>query len=516
MACDIKTIMIFFVLAVMIAGEGNAVQLSSIFSEHMVLQREREIELFGEAEAGEQIEAKLGDQSATTTAGTNRAWSVKFPPMKPGGPVELVVKGKNTLTIKDILIGDVWLCAGQSNMGTGFARREPLEPGEMNLPKIRYASYLSPAPEPAEKLGHIGWVVSDAKTVPTYPAFPWFFAQRIHQETGVPIGIIKANAGGSRIEWFMNPAVVEPNKIYGDWKYQLDCYKNNLDRNTKMLEEWVQALRHAKEKGLPVPLIPSVDLHPSFSPPNRFGPFCFYFGTISPLAKLPVKGVAWYQGESNVEDEGAYQFKLRSLIQGWRKAWNDPDLPFYFVQLPNVYSPSGLPENPKFWPLVREAQAAVLSLPNTGMAVTIDVGDEDLHPRNKYDMARRLAAVALAKTYGKEMEYTGPVYKKCEVRGAKVILHFEHVGKGLMIGRKEGLLPAVEDKEGRLMEFGIAGLDRKFYPCDAVIEGETVVVSSDKVSAPASVRYAFTWNPAKRNLYGRNGLPVAPFRTDAW
>jgi sialate O-acetylesterase len=505
--------------ALLSSGAADGVQLSSLFNEHMVLQREREIALFGEAEVGEKIDVKLGDQRATTTAGTNGAWSVRLPAMKAGGPVELVVSGKNTLTFKDVLIGDVWLCAGQSNMGTGFARRAPpLDPGEMNLPKIRYAAYLSPAaePPPAGKVPPLLWAVSDPKTVPTYPAFPWFFAQRIHQETGVPIGIIKANSGGARIELFMNPDVVEPNKIFGDWKYQLDCYKNNLPRNAKLLEEWVKAAQDAKEKNLPAPLIPCVDLHPSFSPPNRLGPFCFFFGAIASLSKLPVKGIAWYQGESNVDDEGAYQFKLRSLIQGWRKAWNNPDLPFYFVQLPNVYGPSGLPENPKFWPLAREAQAAVLALPNTGMAVTLDVGDEDLHPRNKYDMARRLASVALAKTYGKEIEYTGPVYKKCEIKGSKVILHFDQLGKGLMIGKKEGLLPAVEDKEGKLMEFGIAGLDRKFYPGDAVIEGDTVVVSCDKVPAPASVRYAFTWNPSKRNLYGRNGLPVGPFRTDAW
>jgi sialate O-acetylesterase len=498
-----------------VAAHAN-VQVSGIFSDHMVIQREAPVKVWGTAEAGENVQVKLGESSASASAAADGKWAVVLPAMPAGGPVELTITGKNTVAIKDILFGDVWLCAGQSNMGTGFARREPLDPGEMNLPQIRYAAYLGAAPDPVQDLPHIGWVVSDPKTVPTYPAFPWFFAQRIHQEIGVPIGIIKVNAGGARIEWFLNPAVVDPNKIFGDWKYQLDCYSNNLPKNTKMLEDWVQAAKDAKEKNLPVPLIPAVDVHPSFCPPNRFGPFCFFFGTISPLAKFPIKGVAWYQGESNVEDEGGYQFKLRSLINGWRKTWNNPALPFYFVQLPNVYGPGGLPDNPKFWPLAREAQAAVLSLPNTGMAVTIDVGDEDLHPRNKFDMARRLAAVALAKTYGKEIECAGPVYRKCEVKGAKMILYFDQIGKGLMAGKKEGLNPTVEEQDGKLMEFGIAGLDRKFYPGEAVIEGDTVMVSSEKVQAPAAVRYAFTWNPSKRNLYGRNGLPVAPFRTDNW
>lgn len=500
-------------------GQASAdVRLDGVFGDHMVLQRNVQVPVRGWAEAGAKVTVQFAGQRVEATAGADGAWTAVFPPMKENSVgQELTVTGSQTIRIKDVLLGDVWLCAGQSNMGTGFGRREPpLDPGEMNLPGIRYAGYLNAAAEPVDELPRIGWVVSDPKTVPVYPAFPWFFAQRIHQETGVPIGIIKSNAGGARIEWFLNPEVVEPNKIFGDWKYQLDCYRNNLPRNTKLLEDWVRAANEAREKNLPVPLIPSVDLHPSWCPPNRFGPFCFFFGTISPLAKFPVKGVAWYQGESNVEDEGEYQFKLRSLINGWRKAWNHPNLPFFFMQLPNVYGPGGLPDKPKFWPLAREAQAAVLSIPDTGMAVGIDLGDEDLHPRNKYDMARRLAAVALAKTYGKEVEHTGPVFKGFEVKDSKVILRFDQVGKGLMIGKKEGLHPTVEDREGKLMEFGIAGLDRKFYPGEAVIEGDTVVVSSDKVPAPASVRYAFTWNPAQRNLYGRNGLPVAPFRTDAW
>jgi sialate O-acetylesterase len=493
------------------------VKLSTIFGDHMVLQRDTSVSVWGTAEAGEAVKVTLGDHSSATAAADDGKWEVELPPMPAGGPVELTVVGNNAITIKDVLVGDVWLCAGQSNMGTGFARREPpLDPGEMNLPLIRYASTLEGAAERLENPPQMVWAVSDEKTVPRYPAFPWFFAQRIHQEVGVPIGVIKVNAGGARIEWFLNPDVVEPNKIFGDWKYQLETYEKNLPRNRHLLEDWVRAAKEAHEKQLPIPLIPAIDLHPSFSPPQRFGPFCFYFGTIAPLARFPIKGVAWYQGESNVEDEGVYQYKLRSLINGWRKAWNRPDLPFYFVQLPNVYGPSGLPDNPTFWPLAREAQAAVLSMPHTGMAVTIDIGDEDLHPRNKYDMARRLAAVALAKTYDRKIEYTGPVHTSCETKGSKMILHFASTGEGLMIGKKLGLDPTIEDKEGSLMEFAIAGLDRKFHPADAVIDGDTVVVSSATVPAPVSVRYAFTWNPSKRNLYGRNGLPVPPFRTDNW
>ena len=494
---------------------AQAVQVSGMFRDHMVLQRERPIPVWGTGAPGESVRVQLGAVAREASAGADGKWSVLFESMPAGGPVELTVSGMNTLTVRDILFGDVWLCAGQSNMGTGFTRREALDPGRMDLPGIRYASYIAAAPEPVDDVPLV-WSVSSPSTVPQYPAFPWYFAQMLHQETGVPVGLLKVNSGGARIEWFMNPAVVEPRKIWGDWKYQLDLYEKNLPKNTRVLEDWVRVARDAMEKNRPVPVIPHVDVHPSFSPPARFGPFCFYFGTLSCLARLPIKGVAWYQGESNVEDEGLYAPKLKALVEGWRAAWKEPSLPFYFVQLPNVYQPGGLNENPKLWPLLREAQARVLALPHTGMAVTIDVGDEDLHPRNKYDMARRLAAIALARTYGREIECTGPVFRASEARGTRMVLHFDHVGKGLMIGRKHGLDPVEEDVGGQLQEFAIAGPDRKFYTGEAIVEGDTVVVFSEKVLTPVSVRYAFTSNPSRRNLYGRNGLPVAPFRTDHW
>lgn len=494
---------------------ARALEVSGLFGDHMILQRERPVRVWGKAHPGEAIRVTIGSDSAQAEADDTGKWSLSLPPQPVGGPLQMRIEGSATLTINDILIGDIWLCAGQSNMGTGFMRREPLDPGDMDLNSIRYTEYLGAAGAPVDDI-RLKWTVSSSNTVPKYPAFPWYFAQRIHQQTGIPIGIVKVNSGGARIEWFLNPEVVEPAKILQDWKYQLQNYERNLPKTVTALEAWLKSSRDARDKKLPSPLLPAVDAHPSFSPPNRFGPFCFYFGTISPLAKFPMKGVAWYQGESNVEDEGGYTPKLASLIRGWRQAWGEPSLPFFFVQLPNVYHSGGLPDKPTLWPLLREAQSKVLALPDTGMAVTIDVGDEDLHPRNKYDMARRLAAVALAKTYGVEIEYTAPIFKRAEVRGSSMVLFFDHLGGGLMVGTKSGLNPAREEAGGRLMEFAIAGQDRKFHTAQAVIQGDTVVVTSPSVSAPASVRYAYAWNPHKCNLYGRNGLPVAPFRTDNW
>lgn len=235
------------------------------------------------------------------------------------------------------------------------------------------------------------------------------------------------------------------------------------------------------------------------------------------LTRFPIKGVAWYQGESNADDGPSYTHKLRALIGGWRQAWNQPELPFYFVKLPNLGGACGLPEQPlKGWPLLREAQARALAIPHTGMAVTIDCGEEDLHPRNKFDMARRLAAIALANTYGLKVEHTGPIFNRADFKDGKVTLHFDHISAGLMVGKKVGTEPAVEVLNGQLQEFAIAGPDKRFYAADTAIVGDTVVVSSDQVPQPVAVRYACTFNPAGNKLYGRNGLPVAPFRTDNW
>lgn len=511
------------IIHVLCAPSYCAVQVSGVFGDHMVLQRDVPVKVWGRADAGEKVEVKLGRNSASATAGGDGAWAVSLPAMTAGGPYEMTVKGANTVTFGDILIGDVWLCSGQSNMGTGLARREPpLDPGETDLPKVRYLGIPNAVSvKPLADAPALRWLVSSKDTVINYPAAPWFFGQMLHQETGIPIGIIKANWGGAVPENWMSAesmkAVPELDGLYRDYENKLKIYEENLPRNTQLLTDWVKAAGEASAKGQDIPPVPIVDLHPVYAPPYKTGFFCMYNGMISYLTRFPIKGVTWYQGESSGDDGPIYYHKMLALIQGWRQAWNQPDLPFYFVQLPNHGGACGVPEAaPKGWPLLREVQARCLSIPNTGMAVTIDIGDEDLHPRNKYDTGRRLAAIALAKNYGRNIEYTGPVYRGAEIKGSRVIISFDSVGAGLMVGRKEGTSPTVEDREGRLQEFAIASADRRFHPADAVIEGNTVVVSSPAVEAPVSVRYAYTYNPAKRNLYGRNGLPAGPFRTDNW
>ncbi|MCX6877382.1 MAG: hypothetical protein NTW21_26770 [Verrucomicrobia bacterium] len=241
-------------------------------------------------------------------------------------------------------------------------------------------------------------------------ADPWYFGQMVHQETGIPIGIIKTNWGGALPEHWMSPdsmkEVPELAALHAEFSHQLKVYEENLPRNMQLLEDWVRAANEAKSKGLEIPSIPLAgNLSPIWAPPDYVGCFSMYNGMISYLTRLPIKGVTWYQGESSQLDGPLYYYKMLALINGWRKVWNDPDMPFYFVQLPNPSGASGLPEfNPIGIWYFREAQAKCLRIPHTGMAVTIDVGEEDLHPRNKYDIGRRLARIALAKDYGKNIE----------------------------------------------------------------------------------------------------------------
>lgn len=444
-------------------------QLAGVFSDHMVLQRGEPVVVWGLAPANALVRVSLGPRTAEATADEDGRWSCRLEPLAESAePLMLdVVAGGARVAVRDVLMGDVWICAGQSNMATGFDRvPPPLDPGEMNLPAIRCASVVNVAVDmPVADMPRLDWIVSGSTTVPKFSAVPWFFGQRLHQEAGIAIGLVRPAWGGATIEnWLPAGALAA-----------------------------IGTLAHGGKRG------------------------AMFNGMIAPLARMPVRGVIWYQGESNGDDGLAYEKKLGALIEGWRAAFGRPELPFYFVQLPNLGGACGPPPRvPIGWPLVREAQARCLSLPHTGMAVTIDVGDEGLHPRNKFDMARRLAAIALAHVYDKPVAWRGPTFARAEFRAGRAFVHLDHVGDGLMAATKEGTDPPVERQDGVVEEVAVAGADGRFWPARAMIEGDTVVASSPQVAAPVAVRYAFTYNPAKRNLYGRNGLPVAPFRSDDW
>ena len=251
---------------------------------------------------------------------------------------------------------------------------------------------------------------------------------------------------------------------------------------------------------------------------NPGNPMSIYNGMIYPLAPYAIKGALWYQGESNGGESDEYYYKMRALIGGWRKIWNQGGFPFYFVQLANFQQPNDNPEGGDGWAKIRMAQVKALTIPHTGMATIIDIGDgPDIHPKNKFDVGERLALWALHNDYGKSsVVVSGPLYKSITVEGSKIRVAFDHVGHGLMAGKKTGLAPTQEEVGAKLKRFAVAGTDKKWFWADALIDGRTVVVSSPMVPAPLAVRYAFTMNPEGANLYNREGLPASPFRTDEW
>ncbi|HUX15844.1 MAG TPA: sialate O-acetylesterase, partial [Phycisphaerae bacterium] len=384
-------------------------------------------------------------------------WEVRLGPFEAGGPHTLKISGPQAVTIQDVLVGDVWLCAGQSNMEWGMTGSDTGDDiPKADLPKIRQT-------RPGGN-----WVVCTPESAAGFKAVGFYFARAVQRETGVPIGLVNNAVGGSRIEPWVDPASVAS----------------------------ATEVRPALEGG-------------------KSG---LFIAKTLPLVPYGLRGMLWYQGESNGSEGTSYLQKLQILIGGWRKLWGQGDFPLYVVQLPNFQKVNDNPAGGDGWANIREAQLKALAIPNTGVIITIDVGEpKNIHPKNKFDVGERLARWALAKDYGKkDLVYSGPLYKGMKVEGNKVRIAFDHVGSGLMVGKKEGRRPTGEVKDGRLKRFAVAGADKKWVWADAVIEKDTVVVSSPDVPNPVAVRYAFSGNPEGCNLYNKEGLPASPFRTDDW
>jgi sialate O-acetylesterase len=292
-------------------------------------------------------------------------------------------------------------------------------------------------------------------------------------------------------------------------------YRAQLPKSLDELNAWIATTRRDLASGAPLHTMPAIPATPDD------GWSSMYNAMIHPIVRFPIKGALWYQGESNGGEGVTYYDKMRALIGGWRKQWRQGDFPFYFVQLANFQAVSEDPAGGNGWARLREAQTKTLAVPNTGMAVIIDTVPlperDDIHPRNKYDVGLRLALWALGRDYGqKQLEVSGPLFKSLKIEDGKARLAFDHIGSGLMVGKKEGRAPATENKGARLKSFAIAGADKKWFWADAVIEGKTVLVSSPEVKEPVAVRYAYQMNPDGANLYNREGLPASPFRSDDW
>ena len=370
-----------------------------------------------------------------------------------------VSQGEGRLEFKNLLVGDVWVCSGQSNMyvplrDSDGAREEIARSGNDKLRLFFIDPFPTDKDHPKEPYDFVdgNWNVSGPKTVDGFTAVGYYFGQKLQRELHVPIGLIESTLGGTSAERWTSRESMESNP----------------------------ELRDATEGQ-------KYDL---------------YNGLIAPLTRFPIRGVIWYQGESNAPRGWKYRILLPALIQCWRDAWKIKDLPFLIVQLPG-YDKVNKEPTESDWADIREAQLYVSqSVPNAGLAVTTDLGDEkEIHPRRKRQVGERLALVALAKVHDYDIAYSGPIFQKMDVRGGAIVLHFNHVGKGL------------EAKDGPLTGFTIAGEDRQFQNAEARIEGNTVVVQSDQVPKPIAARYGWAKNP-QVNLWNRDGLPASPFRTD--
>lgn len=495
---------------------------ASLFTDHMVLQQGMSVPVWGMASPGEKVTVTLGAQSQSATAGADGKWMVRLAELKAGGPLELKIAGTNALTIKDVLVGEVWLCSGQSNMDFTVARtqkyyfagalNEAEEVAAANYPTVRMFKG-DPQKKFEPQISAPGeWKVCNPENVREMSAIGYFFARDLQKQLNVPVGIVCQSFGASCAEaWISREALTAEPKIkplLDSFDEKVRTYAVELRRQPRTSAPAVVEVPAAAAAG-------AATTGPASRPrrqPNRdpvqdqHNATVMYNGMIAPVIPFAMRGVLWYQGESIVggaEGVKLYPLVQNALIQDWRQRWGQGEFPFYIVQLAAHKAPATQPVQNSSIANVREAQQTVLALPNTGMAVTIDVGDaKDVHPKNKQAVGDRLMRIAMAKTYGRAMEYSGPMYESMQVNGNAIRVKFTHTEGGLVA------------KDGALKQFMVAGKDGKFIWADAKIDGDSVVVSSPEVSEPAAVRYAWADNPVGCNLYNGAGLPAAPFGTD--
>ncbi|MGE0610471.1 MAG: sialate O-acetylesterase [Pirellulales bacterium] len=483
------------------------VKLPNVIGSHMVLQRDQTLPVWGWADPGEKVTVALGDANqGTATADAGGKWMVKLAPMKSGGdPLTMTVTGKNTIKLEDILIGEVWMGSGQSNMQWSVAQSQNAqeEIAAAEYPQIRLLSVpLVPSGVPANDQASI-WQVCNPRSVGNFSAVSYFFGREIHKDLKVPVGMIATSWGGTRIEPWIPPAGFDGHeelKAEGDAIRAVRAsYQNSLLTSMNSFKAWIAAAEKAQAAGQELPDPPTLPAHPLNS---NNAPTGLYNGMIHPLQPFAIRGALWYQGESNRGQGMHYHELMKGLISGWRKVWDQGDFPFLYVQLAPYRYDGNVTALPEIW----EAQTATLAVPNTGMCVTTDIGNvADIHPVNKQEVGRRLALWALAKTYDKsDVAYSGPIFKAMKTDLDQVELTFNHADGGLVSRDKKALT-----------WFSIAGEDKNFHPAEATIEGDKVIVRSSKVATPVAVR--FGWHQlAEPNLANKAGLPAVPFRTDTW
>jgi sialate O-acetylesterase len=482
------------------------VTLPGIFGDGMVLQRDMKIPVWGNADPGEMVTVTLGGRSRRVKTEGDGTWMVRLKKMNAGGPYEMAVTGANEIRFGDVMIGEVWVCAGQSNMNYRIGNLGDISErlADADNPWIRMISVdRKKHTEPQfDFIGeNAGWIACTPETVKGFSAVAYFFGRDLSRELDVPIGLINASWGGSQAEMWTpfeeiaaNPAL---SPIIDRWEELHEDYPRAKAEYDKAFEAW----KKSQTDGKPVTKRPWA---PPGSTRNNF-PGGIYNAMLHPVIPYGIKGAIWYQGESNSQRGFQYRALFKTMITSWRDKWGQGTFPFLFVQLANWETDTN-PYSPKdggHWPELREAQLMALELPRTAMTVAIDLGEEtDIHPKNKWDVGRRLALGAMNIAYGSKSEYSGPLYRSVKFKKNIAVVRFRH---------DDGLTA----KGGTLEGFEIAGADKVFHPAEALVDGNSVIVSGADVSAPEAVRYA--WDDYPRcNLYNSAGLPASPFRTDDW
>lgn len=496
------------------------VRLPGLFTDHMVLQRGVPVPVWGWADPGERVSVSFGAARASVVAGPDGKWLAKLPVLTASAePRELVVAGRNTLKVADVLVGDVWLGSGQSNMEMAMRDVENAndEIASAGMPKIRL--FHVPRLEKHQVADDVPakWSVCAPETVRDFSAVLYLFGREIHGRTQVPLGLVHSSVGGTRIELWTAPQGLSlvpefADKLKGIADVETFYREQMLPKSLPQLEAWIARTKKALADGTRVPVSPEWPEHPRL----EFGGL--YVGMIHPLVPFALRGFVWYQGEWNGGENDIYVKRMEALIGGWRKVWGRDDLPFYYVQLARMPTKDQSPWLGDGLAPTREAQRRSLAIPQTGMATIIDLpGDSGWHPRNKQDVAKRLSLWALRNEYGnKDLVVSGPLYRDMKVEGNRIRVRFDSTGSGLAIGAKEGLKPVEFPAGVALKCFAVAGADRRWVHATAVIDGTDVVVSSPEVAQPVAVRYAYCNDPEGANLYNREGLPASPFRTDDW
>jgi sialate O-acetylesterase len=468
------------------------VRLPRLFSDNLVLQQEASVTVWGWADDGEKVTVSFRNQQVSTTAADGK-WMVTLKKLKAGGPDVLKVSGKNMIELKNVLVGEVWVCSGQSNMEfklkTSFHSEADIAAATNSLIRFFHVPKLR-ANEPTNDVP-TAWQECTPMSAADITAVGYYFGRDLQAARHVPIGLIESDWGGTPAEAWTRHEILESNPRYK--REILDTYEVNVKNHDIALAKFKQEEADAKAKGEKVK---------TKAPGTPWKPSELYNGMIAPLTNYTIKGAIWYQGEANAGRAEQYRSLFADMITNWRADWREGNFPFFCVQLAPFQPIKEQPAD-SAWAELREAQYLVTKkLPNAGMAVITDIGDPgNIHPVKKQPVGARLALAARGIAYGEKIVYSGPIYKSMKVEGSKVVLTFDHVGAGLVA------------RDGQLEGFAICGEDHKFVWANAVIDGKHVTVSSASVEHPVAVRYGWADSPVV-NLWNKDGLPASPFRTD--